>query len=70
MNQFSKFETSGNGSFSGSTYIQKLSPEVYTIDFFDDLDRDSKPDPGRADFLSRISLPCGNAIHQNDIGIA
>jgi hypothetical protein len=66
MSQFGSFETDGYGSFSESTYIEGLSPDAYTIDFFDDLDRDSKPDPGRADFLSRISLPCGNAIQQNE----
>jgi hypothetical protein len=65
-NQFSKFETNGNGSFSGSTYVKKLSPDVYTIDFFDDIDRDSEPDSGGAEFLSSISIPCGYGIQQNE----
>ena len=66
VNQFSKFETNGIGGFSGSTYIEEgLSPDVYKVYFFDDLDRDGKPDLGRAYFLSTISIPCGYGIQQN-----
>jgi hypothetical protein len=67
MSQFGSFETNGNGGFSESSYIEEeLSPDVYKVYFFDDLDNDSHPDPGRAEFLSTISIPCGYGIQQNE----
>lgn len=58
-NQFGSFETDTNGSFSERTYIgEGLSPDVYTIYFFDDLNNDSVRDADGAESSATVSIPC------------
>jgi hypothetical protein len=59
INQFGSFETDVNGGFSEPTYIgEGLSPDVYTIYFFDDLNNDGTRDPGGAESSATVSIPC------------
>jgi hypothetical protein len=59
INQFGSFETDTNGGFSEPTYIgEGLSPDVYTIYFFDDLNNDGTRDPGGAESSATVSIPC------------
>lgn len=57
--QFGSFETDANGSFSEPTSIgEGLTPDVYTIYFFDDLNNDSIRDPGGAESSASVTIPC------------
>jgi hypothetical protein len=58
-NQFGSFETDRNGAFSEPTYFGEcLSPDVYTVYFFDDPNNDGTPDPAGAESSADASIPC------------
>ncbi len=55
------FSTNSTGGFSESAYIESESGLVegkYEIQFFDDADNDSNPDPGKKEFIVSMSVPC------------
>ena len=58
--EFGYFATNSTGGFSESVYIEEgeLVEGNYNIQFFDDADTDSNPDPGKNEFIVSMSVPC------------
>jgi len=58
--EFGYFATNSTGGFSESVYIEEgeLVEGKYNIQFFDDADTDSNPDPGKNEFIVSMSVPC------------
>ena len=54
------FSTNSTGGFSEPVYIEEgeLVEGKYNIQFFDDADNDSNPDPGKREFIVSMSVPC------------
>jgi hypothetical protein len=61
ISTYGYFSTNSTGGFSESAYIESESGLVegkYEIQFFDDADNDSNPDPGKKEFIVSMSVPC------------
>ena len=58
--EFGYFATNSTGGFSESVYIEEgeLVEGKYNIQFFDDADTDSNPDPGKNEFIVSMSVLC------------
>jgi hypothetical protein len=57
---FGYFSTNSTGGFSEPVYIEggELAEGKYNIQFFDDVDNDGNPDPGKNEFIVSMSVPC------------
>ena len=57
--EFGYFSTNSTGGFSEQVYIEdELAEGKYDIQFFDDADTDGKPDSGKREFITSMSVPC------------
>jgi hypothetical protein len=58
LGPFGMFATNSTGGFNEVTHTGEQSPDVYTLHFFDDIDKDGKLDQGGARFLTNVVIPC------------
>jgi hypothetical protein len=58
LGPFGSFSTDEKGEFKEFTHSEEHTPDEYTIHFFDDLNRDFKPDRQGEEFATTIIIPC------------
>ena len=58
VDPFGMFETNRTGGFTDTTHTDSHSSDVYTINFFDDVDNNGKLDQGGAKYKAKLPMPC------------
>lgn len=58
--EYGYFSTNNTAGFSKPAFIEEegLVEGKYDIQFFDDVDTDGNPDPGKKEFIVSMSVPC------------